>query len=131
MANSVEDVLVDGLSFKQMKQNLNYYKQLKDILEAHETRAKSVNFKRNAMQMQKVANYQNEKERIMGEIPHNETIGLSSRLLKRRKEELARLSKEIGLMLSCFPKPSSKSGSFVKTTWTLTPSDTLLWLVCA
>lgn len=80
---------------KQMKQNLNYYKQLKDILEAHETKAKSIHFRRHALQRQKIANYQNEKERIMGEIAHTEQIGLSSRLLKRRKEELERMAREI------------------------------------
>ena len=78
-----------------MKQNLNYYKQLKDILEAHETKAKSVHSRRHALQRQKVANYQNEQDRIMGEIAHNEAIGLSSRLLRRRKEELESLNKEI------------------------------------
>ena len=66
-----------------MKRNLNYYKQLKDVLEAHETKAKSINFRRHALQRQKIANYQNEKERIMGETAHTEQIGLSSRLLKR------------------------------------------------
>ena len=80
---------------KQMKQNLNYYKQLKDVLEAHETKAKSIHFRRHALQRQKIANYQNEKERIMGEIAHNDTIGLTSRFLKRRKDELERMSREI------------------------------------
>ena len=78
-----------------MKRNLNYYKHLKDILEAHETKAKSIHFRRHALQRQKIANYQNEKERIMGEIAHTEQIGLSSRLLKRRKEELERMAREI------------------------------------
>ena len=80
---------------KQMKQNLNYYKQLKNILEAHETKAKSIHFRRHALQRQKIANYQNEKEQIMGEISHSEQVGLSSRLLKRRKEELERMAREI------------------------------------
>ena len=80
---------------KQMKQNLNYYKQLQAILEAHETKAKSIHFRKNTLQRQKIANYQNEKERIMGEIAHTEQIGLSSRLLKRRKEELERMTREI------------------------------------
>jgi hypothetical protein len=78
-----------------MKQNLNYYKQLQAVLDAHETKAKSIHFRKNALQRQKIANYQNEKERIMGEIAHNETIGLSSRLLKRRKQELERMAREI------------------------------------
>jgi hypothetical protein len=78
-----------------MKRNLNYYKQLKDVLEAHETKAKSIHFRRHALQRQKIANYQNEKERIMGEIAHTEQIGLSSRFLKRRKDELERMAREI------------------------------------
>ena len=80
---------------KQIKRNLNYYKQLKDILEAHETKAKSVHFRRHALQRQKVANYQNEKERIMGEIAHSETRGLTSHHLNKRKETLEKLSREI------------------------------------
>ena len=80
---------------KQMKRNLNYYKQLKDIMEAHETKAKSIHSRRHALQRQKVANYQNEKERIMGEIAHNQQIGLTTVVLKRRKEELERMAREI------------------------------------
>ena len=80
---------------KQMKRNLNYYKQLKDIMEAHETKSKSIHFRRHALQRQKVANYQNEKERIMGEIAHNQQIGLTTAVLKRRKEELERMAREI------------------------------------
>ena len=80
---------------KQMKQNLNYYKQLKDVLEAHETKAKSIHFRRNALQRQKVANYQNEKERIMGQMAQNEKRGLTSTHLRRRKEELERIVRDI------------------------------------
>jgi hypothetical protein len=80
-----------------MRRNLNYYKRLKDVLEARETKAKSIHFRRHALQRQKISNYQNEKERIMGEIAHTEQIGFSARLLKRRKEELERMAREINL----------------------------------
>ena len=80
---------------KQMKRNLKYFENLKNVLEAHETKAKSVQFRRHLLQRQKIANYQNEKERIMGEISQAEQRGLISTQLKRRKEQLNQLIKDI------------------------------------
>ena len=80
---------------KHMKRNLKYFENLKNVLEAHETKAKSVQFRRHLLQRQKIANYQNEKERIMGEISQAEQRGLISVNLKRRKAQLNQLIKNI------------------------------------
>mgnify|MGYP006299679683 CR=1 FL=1 len=80
---------------KQMKRSLKYFKNLKNIMEAHETKAKSVQFRRHLLQRQKVANYQNEKERIMGEIAQAEQRGLVSARLKQRKAQLNQLIRDI------------------------------------
>ena len=80
---------------KQMKRSLKYFQNLKDIMEAHETKAKSVHFRKHLLERQKIANYQNEKERVMGEIAHSEQIGLTSTRLKRRKRELDKLIRNI------------------------------------
>ena len=80
---------------KQMKHHLDYYKQVKALMEAHQTRAKSIHFRNHALQRQKIANYQNEKERIDGEMNHNNNRGLGTRLLLRRRVELDRMMREI------------------------------------
>ena len=43
-----------------------YLKREQQMLDAHETKAKSIEFRRNALERQKVANYQNEHDRITG-----------------------------------------------------------------
>ena len=80
---------------KQMKRNLKYFENLQKVLEAHETKAKSIHFRKHLLQRQKVSNYQNEKERIMGEIAQAEQRGLVSARLKQRKAQLNRLIRDI------------------------------------
>ena len=65
-------------------------------MEAHETKAKSIHFRKHLLQRQKIANYQNEKERIMGEIAHaDQVVGLSSVSLQRRRDQLDNLIRNI------------------------------------
>ena len=52
----------------KIKNNLTYFTHLKSQMEKHELRAKSFHFRRNLLERQKVANYTNELDRIMGEL---------------------------------------------------------------
>ena len=47
-----------------------YFKRIKDMLEAHELKAKSINFRRKLLQDRKKAGYQNEYDRLRGTIAH-------------------------------------------------------------
>ena len=58
-----------------------YLNNLKDMMDAREARAKSINFRRYLLQRQKVKNCQNELDRINGEIAHNEMRGLTTHAL--------------------------------------------------
>ena len=67
---------------------LNYFKNLKDILEAHQTKAKSVLFKRKFLENRDKVNYTNEIQRLRGELSRNDTrlpIGTRERLEARVK----------------------------------------------
>ena len=50
-----------------MNNSLEYYKHLKALLEAHETKAKSILFRKNLLEHQYRINYTNEIERLRGE----------------------------------------------------------------
>ena len=49
-----------------MLKNLHYFARVKDQMEKHELRAKSIHFRRNLLERQKVANYTNELDRVRG-----------------------------------------------------------------
>ena len=50
----------NNLVEKQKYKSLRYLRQLKAIMEARETKAKSIHFRNKLLERQKVANYQNE-----------------------------------------------------------------------
>ena len=52
---------------------LNYFKNLKDTLEAHQTKAKSVLFRRKLLEHRDKTNYTNELQRIRRELSKNDT----------------------------------------------------------
>ena len=72
-----------------LSSRINYFKNLKDQLEAHQTRTKSIMFRRKLLENQKKQNYANELHRIRGVLSQNETrlpIGTRERLKERQKE---------------------------------------------
>ena len=79
----------------QMKKSLHYYKHLKNILEAHEAKAKSVKFRKHILERQKVANYQNELDRLRGGLSQAELKGLTAGAFKSRIEKLEKITNQI------------------------------------
>ena len=80
---------------KQLKKSLHYLKNLKEMMEAHETKAKSIHFRRKLLERQKVANYQNELDRLRGGLSQAELRGLTSGAFKSRIEKLEKLTEQI------------------------------------
>jgi hypothetical protein len=76
---------------KWSNRNLRYYKNLKNQLDAHETKAKSIQFRHNVMEKQKAKNYNNELDRIRGELSNTVLPYSSKAHLIKRKNELVRL----------------------------------------
>ena len=55
-------------SEQAIKNNLHYWKLVKEKQEAHETKVKSAIFRRNLLESQKRINYQNEYDRLRAEL---------------------------------------------------------------
>jgi len=71
----------------KVKNNLNYFKMVKDQMEKHSLRTQSIHFRHNLLERQKVANYHNELDRVRGELSRtvlNDTTKMS--LLAREKQ---------------------------------------------
>jgi hypothetical protein len=71
--------------------SLHYYKNLKNQLDAHETKARSIQFRNNVLERQKVNNYNNELDRVRGELSNSVLRGNSRDHLIKRRNELVRL----------------------------------------
>lgn len=54
-------------NLNDLNNSLEYYKHLKTLLEAHETKAKSIIFRKNLIEHQHRINYTNEIDRLRGE----------------------------------------------------------------
>ena len=81
---------------KYTDRNLNYYRKLKNQMDAHETKAKSIQFRNLVLHRQKINNYNNELQRVKGELS-NSVSGLgwrSKEHLLNRQFELKRLGAE-------------------------------------
>ena len=91
---------------------MEYYKRLKEQVEAHETKGKSLQMQRNIIKAQQLANYQNEYDKIRyildssitkrtrGQTDRNyerrkkinfDKLGANEEYLKQRKEHLEKL----------------------------------------
>jgi hypothetical protein len=79
----------------QLKKSLHYLKHLKEMLEARETKAKSIHFRNKLLERQKVANYQNELDRLRGGLSQTELRGLTSGAFKSRIEKLQKMTEQI------------------------------------
>ena len=74
-----------------INRKLHYYKQLQKQIDAHQTKASSIEIRKKWLERQKVANYQNEYDRIRGIIAQNERKGVSVEHLKKKAGDLEKL----------------------------------------
>ena len=65
-----------------------YFKRIKEMLEAHELKAKSIHFRRKLLQDRKKASYQNEYDRLRGAIAHTIVSQHTREVIEKRKAEL-------------------------------------------
>ena len=80
---------------KQMNKSLHYLRQLKAIMDARETKAKNIHFRNKLLERQKVANYQNELDRMRGGLTQAELKGLTAGAFKSRLEKLESMIKKV------------------------------------
>ena len=73
---------------QRYRHNIKYVKQLKDVLDAHDTFKKSIDAANEARQKQKITNYRMELDRINGELHNNRPPLKTIADLKDRKEKL-------------------------------------------
>ena len=76
---------------KRIANKLHYYKQLQKQIDAQQTKASSIKLRKDWLERQKLANYQNEYDRIRGIIEHNRVKGISIENLEKRRDDLAKL----------------------------------------
>ena len=93
-------IAIANLSAAQKKMhkkydNTNYLKQLQGLHDFHETKGKSVNFRRNLLNRQKIANYKNELDRIKGVMSQTVLRGITHTHLEKRTEQLNEMVKNI------------------------------------
>ena len=67
---------------------LNYYKQQRNIIKAHQTKAALISLRKDWHQKQIKNNYQNEYDRIRGILEHSVLPGQTREHLEKRREEL-------------------------------------------
>jgi len=73
---------------KMVAHKLHYYKQLQKQIDAHQTKAASIQLRKQWLERQKLNNYTNEYDRIRGLIAQNIVKGTSVEHLKKRENEL-------------------------------------------
>ena len=70
---------------------MEYYKRLKEQAEAHETKGKPLQMRRNIIKAQQLANYQNEYDKIRSILDQSitkRTRGQNNRNFERRKKKI-------------------------------------------
>ena len=75
--------------------NLHYLKNLKDTLEAHQTKASSILFRKQLLEHQNKINYTTELSRIRGELSKTNLPYQTRLALLERKKRLEKLGGEI------------------------------------
>ena len=71
-----------------VKNRLRYWKLVKEKQDAHEAKVKSVVFRHNLLTTQKKINYQNEYDRLRGELAHTVVPEQSKEVIRKRLREL-------------------------------------------
>ena len=74
-----------------VRNRLKMFKREKKLMQAHETKAKSILFRKNIIDVQKRANYQNEYERLRGTLAHTVVPIQTQEVLTKRIEDLVKL----------------------------------------
>jgi hypothetical protein len=72
----------------KIKNRMRYYKTLKDKLEIHQTKVALISLRNQWLKNQKIANYQNEYDRIRGELSKSNLQGKTVEMLQKRKAKL-------------------------------------------
>ena len=80
---------------KHIANRLHYFKTLKDKLDAHATKARNNNLRRQWLSSQKKMNYTNEYNRIRSELEQSKLKGLSTQSLRDRRDKLKELGANI------------------------------------
>ena len=80
---------------KHIANRLHYFKTLKDKWDAHATKARNNNLRRQWLSSQKNMNYTNEYNRIRSELEQSKLKGLTTDLLQKRKNKLKELGANI------------------------------------
>ena len=73
-----------------IKNRLNYFETLQKKLDAHQTKASSIELRKQWLEKQKLNNYINEYDRIRGMITQNDRKGVSVEHLKNRTKNIRR-----------------------------------------
>ena len=84
--NNIEPLLM------HYKSQLSHYKHVQNLLDAHATKEKSIMFRKNILERQKISNYQNEYDRLRGVL--SRTVlpdGMTKRRLKERQQALEKM----------------------------------------
>ena len=68
---------------KAIQNRMKYYKDLKDKLEIHQTKVGLNSLRNQWLRDQKIANYQNEYDRIRGELSKSNLQGKTVEMLKK------------------------------------------------
>ena len=68
-----------------------YFKKIKEMLEAHELKAKSIHFRNKLLRDRKRASYQNEYDRLRGAIENTVVTSHTREIIEKRKDELLKL----------------------------------------
>ena len=79
------------MDLAKVTNRLHHYKQLRALLEAHETKSGLIGLRNKWLKKQKQNNYQNEYERIRGELSNSVLKGESRTHLEKREEALKKL----------------------------------------
>ena len=79
------------MNLEKATKNRMKYKDLKDKLEIHQTKVGLISLRNKWLRDQKIANYQNEYDRIRGELSRSNLQGKTVEKLKERKSMLGKL----------------------------------------
>ena len=76
---------------RDIRNRPTYFKRIKEMLEAHELKAKNIHFRNKLMRDRKRASYQNEYDRLRGAIENTVVSQHTREIIEKRKDELIKL----------------------------------------
>jgi len=74
-----------------IRNRLGYWRRVKNMMEMHEIKEKSILFRKKVMDDRNKMNYQNEYDRLRGNLAHNVVPIQTQETMRKRIDELARL----------------------------------------